>query len=108
MGDRYVITAAHCTQGVSPSNLFVRLGDTSLDEEFESTSFTFGVINIFQHPGFNYTLEDLESGLAATNENDIAVLVLNDTVSLTEYPNIKPACLPEAGALFSGSATATG
>ena len=108
VGDKYVVTAAHCTSGQDPSHLYVRVGDTSLDEEFEATSFTFGVASIIQHPGFNYTLEELESGLAATYENDIAVLVLNDTVSLTEYPNIKPACLPEAGALFSSSATATG
>ena len=108
MGDKYVITSAHCTEGENPSNVFVRLGDTSLDEEFEATSLTLGVANIIQHPGFDYTLEYLEYGLAATNENVIAVLVLNDTVSLTEYPNIKPACLPEAGALFPGTATATG
>ena len=44
MGDKYVITAAHC---VDYSNVVdevkVRVGDTSLDEEFEATSFTVGV-----------------------------------------------------------------
>ena len=112
-----MITAAHCTNGTNPSELFVRIGDTSLDEEFEATSFTIGVANITQHPGYDYDYEftgyEYDMGnynyeYNVTNENDIAVLELNQTVSLTEYPHIKPACLPAAGALFHGEATLTG
>merc|ERR1719412_1825009 len=29
VGDKYVVTAAHCTDGASPSSLYVQLGDTS-------------------------------------------------------------------------------
>ena len=40
VGDRYVITAAHCTVDdddvvLSPEEIFVRIGDTSLDTELE-------------------------------------------------------------------------
>ena len=118
MGDKYVITAAECTDGKAPSDLSVRVGDTSLDEEFEATSFTIGVANIKQHPGYNknyeydgsYSYYDYTYYLYydVTNENNIAVLELINPVSLSEYPNIKPACLPAAGALFHGSATVTG
>merc|ERR1712083_432911 len=41
-------------------------------------------------------------------QNDISVLELTEAVSLTQYPNIKPVCLPEAGALFPGEAVVSG
>ena len=98
MGDKYVITAAHCPDGYDASQLWVGVGETSLDEDFEAKSFTLGVAKIKQHPNYN----------RSTFQNDIAVLELVEPVSLTEYPNIKPACLPEAGALFPGEAIVSG
>ena len=85
---------------VTASEVKVRVGDTTLDEEFEATSFTVDVANIKKHPDYEYVFE--------RNNNDIAILELAEPVSLTEYPNIKPACLPEAGALFPGEAIVTG
>ena len=93
-----MITAAHCTDGLCAEQIQVRVGDTTLDEEFEATSFTIDVATIKQHPDFNYF----------TLTNDIAILELTEPVSLTAYPNIKPACLPEAGALFPGEAIVSG
>ena len=98
VGDKYVITAAHCTEGSSASSLFVSVGDTTLDEIYEATSFTVAVAAIKQHPNYN----------SGTLENDISVLELASSVSLTDYPNIKPACLPSAGALFPGDAIVSG
>ena len=43
MGDKYVITAAHCIEDMDTYDVKVRVGDTSLDEEFEATSFTVSV-----------------------------------------------------------------
>ena len=43
MGDKYVITAAHCVEDMNIDAVKVRVGDTSLDEEFEATSFTVSV-----------------------------------------------------------------
>ena len=111
MGDKYIVTAAHCLyrllpgspptwQLMTPSEVKVRVGDTTLDEEFEATSFTIEVANFKHHPDYSST--------DSTDQNDIAVLELAVPVSLTEYPNIKPACLPEAGALFHGEAIVTG
>ena len=87
MGDKYVITAAHCTDGLSASDIFVQIGDTSLDTEYEAPSMTVGVEEIKQHPDYN---SDIIS-------DDISVLKLAEAVSLTQYPNIKPACLPQQG-----------
>ena len=98
VGDKYVITAAHCTDGQSASDLFVRVGDTSLDTTFEATAMTIAVSAIKQHPQYD----------SSTTANDIAVLELASTVSLTDYPNIKPACLPSAGAKFPGDSLVSG
>ena len=98
MGSKYVITAAHCTDGQSASGLKVQVGDTSLDEEFEATSFTVAVKTIKQHSQYN----------SGTLQNDISVLELDSEVDLYTYPNIKPACLPHAGALFPGEAIVSG
>ena len=86
MGTKYVITAAHCTdEGLKPEDLMVRVGDTSLAEEFEAESFTYSVASITNHPDHDIV----------TKQNDIAVLELSTPVPLDKYPHIKPACLPE-------------
>ena len=85
IGDRYVLTAAHCTDGQSAANLFIRVGDTSLDTSNEAEAFTFSVSEIRQHP--NYDPNNFA--------NDICILKLAAAVPFTQYPNIKPACLPD-------------
>merc|ERR1711990_705171 len=100
VGSRYVITAAHCTVGLSPGDLFVRVGDTTLDEEFEAKSFTFDVANIVIHPDYIYNDTHVL--------NDIAVVELASVVPLDKYPHIKPACLLDVGASFPGDAVVTG
>ena len=46
VGDKYVITAAHCTYGNNPEDLFVSIGDTTLDSEKEATSIVMAIDNI--------------------------------------------------------------
>ena len=84
MGDRYVITAAHCTRGRHPNNITVLIGDTTLGVANVSTAFFRNVSEIIQHPEYNQLMII----------NDITVLVLSSPVDLFTYPNIKPACLP--------------
>lgn len=104
VGDKYVLTAAHCIWGHSHSRIFVRVGDTSLDTEFEAFEWimaysrTIEVKRIINHPLYSI----------GSDANDIAVIELAETVSLTDYPNIKPACLPAIGATFQGEATIAG
>ena len=97
VGTKYVITAAHCTDGLNPADLMIRVGDTTLDEEFEAMSFTYSVAAIKNHPDYGSNLQ-----------NDIAVIELGSEVPLDMYPHIKPACLPDAGALFPGQAIVSG
>merc|ERR1719333_654759 len=53
VGDKYVITAAHCTDGSSPGDLYIRVGDTTLASNFEAEAFTIAVAAIKQHPNYN-------------------------------------------------------
>ena len=82
VGASHVITAAHCTNGQSPSNLNVIIGDTTLAISNDTTRFIKGIAEIREHPRY------------ADMKNDIAVIVLDSPVDLSSYPNIKPACLP--------------
>merc|ERR1711973_124524 len=98
VGDRYVVTAAHCTDFLSsPSQIYVRIGDTSLDTEFEATAFTHEVSKIIQHPNYD----------SSAISNDMAILKLAQKVDLFSYPNIKPACLPR-GESFQGIGVVSG
>lgn len=69
-----------------------------MDTTFEATAMTIAVSAIKQHPQYD----------SSTTANDISVLELASTVSLTDYPNIKPACLPAAGAKFPGDSLVSG
>ena len=100
VGDKYVITAAHCTDENLPEDLFVRVGDTSFDTIYEATAITVAVQRIKQHPNYSQ-----QSGYPV---NDIAVLELATPVSLHDYPNIKPVCLPSAHAKFPGNGLVSG
>jgi len=84
VGDRYVITAAHCTASSSPGSINVLIGDTTLGVANDTTRFIRTLSEIRQHPAYD----------SSTTENDIAVLVLSSPVDMYAHPNIKPACLP--------------
>ena len=84
VGDRHVITAAHCINGGHPDNLTVLIGETTLGVGNDKTAFIRNVSEIIKHSKYNET----------SMQNDIAVLVLSSPVDLFTYPNIKPACLP--------------
>jgi len=99
VGNRHVITAAHCTIDLDESELFVRIGDTSFDTKHEvSNARTLNVKKIINHPKY----------VRATNQHDISILVLKSKVSLRKFPNIKPVCLPIRGAKFSGTGFVSG
>jgi len=87
VGDRYVITAAHCTE-MPESEIKVLIGATSLGVSNEAPRFIRGINKKIVNPGFS-------GGFAGfMNGSDITVLKLDAPVDLRAYPNIKPACLP--------------
>jgi len=103
VGSKYVVTAAHCTVQagtnipVSPETLNVGIGFTSLANYIPALDAgevkIINVVAIRNHPGYTTTFE-----------HDISVLELAQDINLYSHPNIKPICLPEAGANFDNAA----
>jgi len=96
VGDQYVVTAAHCTDGASPGDIYVTVGNTILGTPFEAKSFIIDVVDIINHGDY----------ASATTENDISILKLAEKVDLYKYPNIKPVCLPSSQ--YAGKAVVSG
>ena len=99
ISDKHILTSAFCAF-YAPS--YVHLGDTILgnnkDINFNKTVL---VTNKYLHPDFV-----IESPF---NVNNIAILEMAEPVPLDQYENIKPVCLPDQGADFTGTtATVTG
>ncbi|XP_062393878.1 mucin-2-like isoform X2 [Sardina pilchardus] len=87
INEQWVLSAAHCFNSVSASNLEVYLGrqnqEGSNPNEVKRT-----VSQIINHPSFN----------RFTFDNDIALLHLNAPVTFTDY--IRPVCLAANGSVF--------
>jgi secreted trypsin-like serine protease len=81
----HIITAAHCVEGIIPSDLSVRVGAHQLDSTTDYDEYI-GVMNISSHPDFNETL---------SFENDLAVLTLEK--NLTYSIGVWPICPPKSG-----------
>jgi len=84
---KHVVTAAHCTTGLTPDTLAVAVGYTNLSST-ASDRFIIPVKKIKDHPNYQ--------GKATNFENDISVLELAEEVDLLSFPHIKPICLPSA------------
>lgn len=97
ISNRYVITAAHCTDGLKAANITIRLGAHNIQELSVNVK-DFEVSRIREHRDFQKD----------TFMNDIAVLRLKHTVKFNEY--IRPVCLPERSDedYFGKTAIATG
>ena len=87
---RYVLTAAHCTQGESSSTLDVLVGDLVIDTA-DSGEQRFAVDDIIDHP--QYT--DAVSG-----GYDFSLLKLDSDITFSD--TIQPVCLAEAGESYAG------
>ncbi|KAK9534511.1 hypothetical protein VZT92_006952 [Zoarces viviparus] len=87
INSQWVLTAAHCFQPPTTSNLVVYLGrqnqQSSNPNEVQRT-----VTQIINHPGYN----------SETNNNDISLLKLSSPVTFTKY--ILPVCLAAPGSSF--------
>ena len=94
-----MVTSAYlCAKRENASETFAVIGDTILGTQYEAFSMIVNVEKIIVHE--NYLKPSI---------NNIALLKLEESVPLTQYPSIKPACLPAQGADFMGlEATATG
>ncbi|XP_060723350.1 serine protease 27-like [Tachysurus vachellii] len=83
----WVLTAAHCLSSVSMSSLTVYLGKQTLKGS-NPNQIARSVKQVIIHPSYN----------SATQDNDIALLLLNSSVTFTNY--IRPVCLAGQGSSF--------
>ena len=67
IGDSWVLTAAHCVYGTSPSNLFVRAGESS---SFAIGGDVYSVSQIIVHPSY---------GSPTSISHDFALLEIENT-----------------------------
>ena len=94
----WVITAAHCVNGISPSNLLMRIGEYNiLDDSEVHNHVDVRVRRVITHRQFD----------KFTYEYDIALIKLVSPVKFK--PNIIPVCLPESNSDLVGKVgTVTG
>lgn len=91
--NQWVLTAAHKIPNAR--GLKVRLGDYDLSQPQDHPDFPhleLAVTNVIIHPGFN----------SETLVNDVALLQLESSVPVNQYPHIGLACLPEQRQKFEG------
>ncbi|CAH1799262.1 unnamed protein product [Owenia fusiformis] len=79
----WVLTAAHCTSGMDPWDMVIRLGEYS-KTKCELLTQVIPVIQIINHPGYD----------PETTNNDISLLRLGKPAELNGY--VGKACLPAA------------
>ena len=83
IGDSWVLTAAHCVNGTSPSNLYIRVGSSA---PFAQGGDSYSVSQIISHPSYSgnsydFALVEIE-GTFSYNEN-VAAIDLGSTMRKT-------------------------
>jgi len=87
ISDRWILTAAHCTDGKSASQIQVLLGEHNYNTASETTSLRMDIVQIKDHESYN----------DQTTDYDFSLLKTTSALDFSAYPNIRPACLPQAG-----------
>jgi secreted trypsin-like serine protease len=92
----WLLTAAHCTSGMSVSTLSVQLGVHNQNSP-ESWVVSRNIARIIQHASYS----------SSTMRNDISLMKMASAITYNQY--IGPVCLPASGASYAGqTATAVG
>ncbi|MER6910450.1 serine protease [Streptomyces sp. NPDC000594] len=94
IGERWVLTAAHCLENARADRMRVVVGSNTIDP----TGTAYGVQEVIRHENYN--------GNAAGVPNDIGLLKLSTPIVYT--PLVQPIALPDPLAYPGGSATVTG
>ncbi|KAK7174552.1 hypothetical protein R3I93_001689 [Phoxinus phoxinus] len=92
INDQWVLSAAHCFEGVSAPDLTVYLGRQT-QKETNANEVSRGVSRIINHPNYNKT----------TSDNDISILHLALPVNFTDF--ISPVCLASSNSVFFSKTT---
>lgn len=101
--DLYILTAAHCVDGLNPNDLIVRLGEWDVAQTSE----------FFQHIEVDVIKMAIHKDFYKGNlQNDIAALTLRSKIDFSNnsnFPHISPVCLPSVSSDFTNQeCTVTG
>ncbi|XP_042870523.1 trypsin alpha-3-like [Penaeus japonicus] len=97
INDRYILTAAHCTESMRASDLTVRLAEHRLSTSGETSVVSRSVSQIIEHPNYQ----------PGNEINDIALVKLSSPVTVSD--TVLPVCMPPPKPTYAGkTATVTG
>jgi len=82
ISNRWILTAAHCTEGESASRIQALLGEHDYQDTTETTTVRMGISKIENHPDYNFP------------NYDFSLLKMEETISFFDYLHIRPICLP--------------
>jgi len=86
ISDQWVLTAAHCTDGMAASGLEVLVAEHDYSTESETQSLRIKVSEIINHLDYD----------SMTTDSDFALVKLEYAIDFEAYPHIRPACLPQS------------
>ena len=89
VNSKFVMTAAHCTEGKDADELLVKVGEHDLAVDDDDARLV-GVKTIHEHPGY----DDWSAGM------DFAILELRESLNFSTY--VRPACLPTMDVPYAG------
>lgn len=92
IGDRWIITAAHCTDGRNAASFQVNLGDHDRSSSTETIMVSKRVKQVITHPNWSWD----------TLNYDFSLLELETSIDFSASLHIRPVCLPTGNADFGG------
>jgi secreted trypsin-like serine protease len=103
ISNQWILTAAHCTEGLSPSSLQVLLGEHDSAASTESNMVRMDIVDIKDHTKY----EELPGRIP---NYDFSLLKIKNSIDFSSYPHIRPICLPvnDANDYNDDVATVTG
>jgi len=83
---KWILTAAHCALDQSSTTIEVMLGDHDINDDSDTKEIRAKVSKIITHPDYEKDY---------MNDNDFALIMLEDPVDFSANSHIRPICLPE-------------
>merc|ERR1712107_500561 len=88
ISDEWILTASHCVDGTNPAEIQVLLGEHDYWDSGESSMTRMDISEIIMHADYD----------SNTVDQDFALLKMARKLDWSANENIRPACLPSAGA----------